>query len=113
MVQGRAWGARRAERRRSLKVLHHCPKPGLGLRPQSRGFPTQGGAEPPGVLLLNTLPPQAAFLFSRCYGLSACSPQNSCIGGFPSGPVVKNLPASAGDMGLIPGPERSHMPRGS
>ena len=30
--------------------------------------------------------------------------------GFPGGSVVKNLPASAGDMGLIPGPWRSHMP---
>jgi len=30
--------------------------------------------------------------------------------GHPGGPVVKNLPASAGDMGLIPGPGRSHMP---
>ena len=26
--------------------------------------------------------------------------------GFPSGTVVKNLPASAGDVGLIPGSER-------
>ena len=31
--------------------------------------------------------------------------------GFPGGPVVKNLPANAGDMGLIPGLGRSHMPR--
>ena len=31
--------------------------------------------------------------------------------GFPSGAVVKNLPANAGDMGSNPGPERSHMPR--
>ena len=30
---------------------------------------------------------------------------------FPGGPVVKNLPASAGDMGSIPGPGRFHMPR--
>ena len=29
--------------------------------------------------------------------------------GFPGGLVVRNLPASAEDMGLIPGPERSHM----
>ena len=27
--------------------------------------------------------------------------------GFPGGTVVKNLPANAGDMGLIPGSERS------
>ena len=30
---------------------------------------------------------------------------------FPGGAVVKNLPANAGDMGLSPGPGRSHMPR--
>ena len=29
--------------------------------------------------------------------------------GFPGGAVVKNLPANAGDTGLIPGPGRSHM----
>ena len=31
--------------------------------------------------------------------------------GFPDGTVVKNLPASARDMGSSPGPGRSHMPR--
>ena len=30
--------------------------------------------------------------------------------GHPGGPVVKNPPASAWDMGLIPGPGRSHIP---
>ena len=30
---------------------------------------------------------------------------------FPGSTVVKNLPANAGDMGSIPGPRRSHMPR--
>ena len=30
---------------------------------------------------------------------------------FPSGAVDKILPASAGDIGLIPGPGRSHMPQ--
>ena len=29
---------------------------------------------------------------------------------FPGGPVVKNLPANAGDMGSSPGLGRSHMP---
>ena len=29
--------------------------------------------------------------------------------GFPGGAVVKNLPANAGDMGLNPGPGRSHV----
>ena len=30
---------------------------------------------------------------------------------FPGGSVVKNLPANAGDTGLIPDPGRSHTPR--
>ena len=30
---------------------------------------------------------------------------------FPGGAVVKNPPANAGDMGLSPGPGRSHMSR--
>ena len=30
--------------------------------------------------------------------------------GFPHGPVVKNLPASAGDTSSIPGPGRFHVP---
>ena len=30
-------------------------------------------------------------------------------GDFPGGAVVKNPPANAGDMGLSPGPGRSHM----
>ena len=32
--------------------------------------------------------------------------------GFPSGPVAKNPPASAEDMGLIPGLGRFHMLQG-
>ena len=32
---------------------------------------------------------------------------------FPGGPAVKNLPANAGDMGLIPDPGRFHMPWGN
>ena len=35
------------------------------------------------------------------------------IEGFPSGAVVKNPPANAGDTGSSPGPGRSHMPRSS
>ena len=31
--------------------------------------------------------------------------------GFPSGTVVGNPPANAGDTGSCPGPGRSHMPR--
>jgi len=32
---------------------------------------------------------------------------------FPGGPVVKNLPANAGDTGSIPGPGKFHMPWGN
>ena len=32
---------------------------------------------------------------------------------FPGGPLVKDLPASAGDMGSIPGLGRVHMPQGN
>jgi len=32
-------------------------------------------------------------------------------GGFPGDSVVKNLPANAGDTGLIPDPGRFHMPQ--
>ena len=35
--------------------------------------------------------------------------QNFLNPGFPGGLVVKNLPANAGDVGLIPGLGRSHM----
>ena len=31
--------------------------------------------------------------------------------GLPSGTVVKNLPANAGDTGSSPGPGRPHMPQ--
>ena len=33
--------------------------------------------------------------------------------GFPGGAAVKNLPANAGDTGLIPGRGRSHTLRGN
>ena len=33
--------------------------------------------------------------------------------GFPGGSVVKNLPATAGDTGLIPDPGKSHMTHGN
>ena len=39
--------------------------------------------------------------------------RTSDLWGFPGGPVVKNMPVSAGDTGSIPGPGRFHVPRGS
>ena len=37
--------------------------------------------------------------------------KNGFWGDFPGGAVVKNPPANAGNMSLIPGLGRSHMPR--
>ena len=42
------------------------------------------------------------------FGLEVTEPED-----FPGGPVVKNLPCNAGDMGSIPGPGRSHMMQGN
>ena len=42
------------------------------------------------------------FTFNKLIGYSELT-----ISGFPGGSVVKNLPASAGDTGLIPGLGRS------
>ena len=32
---------------------------------------------------------------------------------FPTGPMVKNPPAKAGDTGSVPGPGRFHTPKGN
>ena len=60
-----------------------------------------------------------AFL-SPCYSLEIQQnwktvPQikNKWAWDFSGSTVVKNLPANAGDTGLIPGPGRSRMPRGN
>ena len=37
------------------------------------------------------------------------SNKNKMLLDFPGGPVVKNVPANAGDMGVIPALGRSHM----
>ena len=36
--------------------------------------------------------------------------KNYEFGGFPDGPMVKNLPCNVRHISLIPGPERPHMP---
>ena len=39
--------------------------------------------------------------------------KNTSLLDFPAGPVVKSQTANAGDTGLIPGPGRSHVPKGN
>ena len=81
------------------------------------------------ILQLYHLPPplpppgsSSSCLFTRCQPLDAscctvllyysryCTVRLKTFSlGFPGGPVVGNLPASAGDTGSSPGPGRSHM----
>ena len=49
--------------------------------------------------------------YSATCGL--CGSINEKVRGFHGGPVIKNPPASAGDMGSIPGPGRFHIPQGN
>ena len=68
--------------------------PRLGLEPVS---PALAGG------FLATLPPGKALVFFFFFF--------KVLKVFPGGAVVKNPPASAGDMGSSPGPGRSHMPQ--
>ena len=58
--------------------------------------------------------PTCIFLiYSYIPHLQQFSPYIKVWQDFPRGPVVKNLPDNAGDMGWIPGLGRSHMPQGN
>ena len=46
----------------------------------------------------------------RVRAQEAFSQKKKIIKGFPGGSVVKNPLANARDVGLVPGPGRSHMP---
>ena len=52
-----------------------------------------------------------SFYFQCLYSTTNC--EYKTILDFPGGPVVKNLHANAGNMGSIPDPGRSVMPRGN
>ena len=73
-------------------------------------------ARSPGLLYLSLSPCNLAKWPLRCavytpgLGVITLIPQSSLLG-FPGGSLVKNPPTNAGDMGLIPGPGRSHMPQ--
>ena len=53
--------------------------------------------------------PNVEFLKEICMKLKEKERERETFKGFPGGPVAENLPASAGDMGSIPDPGRSHM----
>lgn len=44
-------------------------------------------------------------------GIQTLSGGKTVRRGFPTGPVVKNLPCNAGDAGLNPSPGIAHMPQ--
>ena len=54
----------------------------------------------------------SALLYDSAITLLAVCPKElkTYVQGIPDGSVVKNLPATVGDMGLIPDLERSPMP---
>ena len=58
------------------------------------------------IILLNVAD-ESSFIFTYLAYISL----EYTIEGLPGGSVVRNSPANAGDMGLIHGPERSHMPQ--
>ena len=97
--------------------LGNLPDPGIEFRSpalQADSLPF----EPPGkpltaeglgsILGGGTKIPQAAWPKDKLKKKKSAQAQ-----GFPGGLVVKNSPVNARDMGLIPGPGRSHMPGGN
>ena len=53
------------------------------------------------------------FLKEKRNNLPGSKPGLRLVWDFSGGPVAGSTPASTGDTGLIPGPERSHMSRGT
>ena len=60
------------------------------------------------VLFLPPMGPTPSFSSSPSKNQSQ---ERKAEGGLPCGPVVGNLPADAGDMGLIPGPGKPYIPQ--
>ena len=53
---------------------------------------------------------KSAYVCQKCCKCESKGETQGFLGKGMVGTVVKNLPANAGDVGLIPGQERSHMP---
>ena len=62
---------------------------------------------PPSTLVFPLPAPSSCMAPNILVGPIFIAPHQSPEGGFPGGPVVKNLPAKAGDVDLIPGSGRS------
>jgi len=62
------------------------------------------------VLFLPPMGPTPSFSSSPSKNQSQ---ERKAEGGLPCGPDVGNLPADAGDMGLIPGPGKPYIPQSS
>ena len=53
---------------------------------------------------ISSLGPECIFLSKRDHESTLTTVIQQALRGFPGGSVVENLPADAGDTGLIPGP---------
>ena len=51
---------------------------------------------------------QSVLLLAKVYNFGLHLFKDKLFGEFPGGPVVKNLPGNAGEVGSIPDPRRSH-----
>ena len=65
-----------------------------------------------GLASLKEIITNSTLLFSCTPSMKAECREKSSLD-FPGGPVIKNLPAKAGDMGSIPGLGRFHIPWGN
>ena len=63
------------------------------------------------VLTISALKIQDKLISHSVYSVLIFYYLKNIVRDFPGDAVVKNPPASAGDMGLSPGLGRSHMPR--
>ena len=89
----------------AAKLLQSCP---TLCDPRDSSPP---GSPVPGILQARTLEWVAINQTSKTHlgGPHRSTGKKRYGLAFPGGPVVKNLPTNAGDMGSIPGPGRSHM----
>ena len=86
---------------RDDKANHQWKLKGLGFW----NYPEEGTVKPENFFFSNVPPPKQTYL-PQAANYTSSDPVWWLVG-FPDGSVVKNLPTNAGDVGSIPGSERS------